>query len=208
MNLWAILPVKKLAETKSRLSGILSPEERAQLTQTLLVRTLGLLQMVTAVNQTIVVSRDPIVAKMAAAAYGQVATEPAGSGLNGAVTIGAALAAENDATHLLVLPADLPFLSQDELELLIDRVKTAVSPNTLFICSDQKQQGTNALVLPAGRGFRFYYGRNSYHHHQAEAIRLGWTCQAIHLPSIQFDLDIEQDYNRYANQMIVQGKCP
>jgi 2-phospho-L-lactate guanylyltransferase len=203
MNLWAILPVKSLAETKSRLSGVLSPNERAELTITLLSRTLGLLQMVTAVRKTIVVSRDPVIAEMAAAAHCQTVAEPMGSGLNGAVTLGATAAADNGATHLLVLPSDLPFLRQDELELVLG---TAVSPHTLLICSDQKRQGTNALVLPAGSGFRFAYGRYSYQRHQAEAARLGWACQTRHLPSIAFDLDSEADYNRYTNEIMIQGQ--
>jgi len=221
MNLWTILPVKSLQETKSRLSGILSPVERAQLTQTILSQTLALLHMVTAVQQTIVVSRDPIVANMATAAHCRTIAEPAGSGLNGAVTLGATLATDNGASHLLILPADLPFLSKDELELLLCAAETAptsptgnsrtrgqaVSPHTLFLCSDQKQQGTNALVLPAGSEFRFGYGRYSYQRHQAEATRLGWVCQTLYLPSIAFDLDSEEDYNRYTNETAIQGKA-
>lgn len=178
-----------------------------------------LLQMVTAVHQTVVVSRDPIVAEMAAAAHCQTVAEPAGSDLNSAVTLGAAFAADNGATHLLILPADLPFLRQDELQLLLSRVETAstsptensrtrgqaVSSDTLFLCSDQQRKGTNALVLPAGSGFRFGYGRNSAQHHQAEATRLGWACQMLHLSSIAFDLDSEADYNRYTNEVAVQG---
>ncbi len=211
MNIHAIVPVKSLQETKSRLGGVLSLGERAQLTQTLLRRTLDLLQGITAVKQTIVVSRDPIVAEIAAVYQCRTVAEPSGSGLNGAVTVGAALATVGGASHLLVLPVDLPFLSRMELNCLLDGVKTAcscegmgaVSANTFFICSDQKQQGTNALVLPAGSGFQFGYGRNSYHHHQREAIRLGWSCQTIQLPSIQFDLDTEQDYNHYTNKMMV-----
>lgn len=214
MNLWVIVPVKSLQETKSRLSRILLPGERAQLTQAILARTLTLLQTMTAVCQILVVSRDSTVANLATHAGCHTIAEPVGSGLNGAVTIGAAFAASKDASHLLILPADLPFLSRDDLDLLLYQLETAptssrgqaVSPNTLILCSDQKKEGTNALLLPAGSRFRFHYGRYSYQHHQAEAARLGWDCQLLHLPTVQFDLDSEADYNRYTKKLIARGK--
>lgn len=214
MNLWVIVPVKSLQETKSRLSRILLPGERAELTQTILARTLKLLHTMTAVCQILVVSRDPTVAAIAIHAGCQTIAEPIGSGLNGAVTIGATFAARENASHLLILPADLPFLSRDDLDLLLHQLETTSassrgrieSPKTLIVCSDQKKEGTNALILPAGSGFRFHYGRYSYQHHQAEAARLGWDCQSLHLPTVQFDLDSEEDYNRYTNKMIARGK--
>jgi len=39
--MWAIVPVKELANSKSRLAAVLSAEERAALTRRLLRRTLG-----------------------------------------------------------------------------------------------------------------------------------------------------------------------
>lgn len=197
MNLWVILPVKSLRQTKSRLGQILSLPERAQLTQSLLERTLHLLQSIPAIHKTVVVSRDPVVREMAARYQSLTASEPAGSGLNGAAATGAALAAASGASHLLFLPSDLPFLSQGELTLLLAKAETAVSQPTLFLCSDQKQQGTNAMILPTSVPFRFQYGRNSFHLHQQEAARLGLTCQIMELPSFQFDLDTEQDYMFY-----------
>jgi 2-phospho-L-lactate guanylyltransferase len=200
MNLWVVVPVKLLQKTKSRLGGILSPGERAQLTQVLLERTLGLLQTVPRITETAVISQDPIVATMAATFGCQWTAEPAGSGLNAAVAIGTTLAAQNGATHCLVLPSDLPFLAASELAELIGLAETAVLHPTLILCSDQQQQGTNGMILPTGVGFRFRYGRNSFYHHQQEAARLGLACQVVQLPSLQFDLDTEQDYALYTKK--------
>ena len=197
MNLWVILPVKSLQQTKSRLGHILSSAERAQLTQTLLIRTLHILNNTPTITEIVVVSQDPIVAKIAAQHDSRCVAEPPGGGLNGAVTTGAGLATTNGASQLLILPADLPFLSQFELDMLLTEAETAVAPPTLFLCSDEKLEGTNALILPAGVPFRFQYGRNSFHQHQQEAARLGLTCQIMQLPSLQFDLDTAQDYDFY-----------
>lgn len=197
MNLWTILPVKSLQETKSRLSGILSLAERAELTKELLRRTLSLLPSVPLIAGTAVITQDPIVAKMATTFGCRWLAEPPGSGLNGAVTTGLALAAQNGATHCLILPSDLPFLVKEELAELVKLAQTAVSQPTLFICSDRQQQGTNGMILPTGFAFRFQYGRYSFRRHQQEAARLGLACQIVHLPSLQFDLDTAQDYEFY-----------
>ncbi len=200
MILWTIIPVKSLEITKSRLSAVLSLQERAELTQTLLVRTLCLLHTVPSITETAVITQDPIVANMAATFGCRWAAEPAGSGLNGAVTTGTALAAEKGATHCLVLPSDLPFLDALEVRKLVRLAETAVSQPTLILCSDRQQQGTNGMILPTGLGFRFWYGRNSFYHHQQEAARLGLACHITQLPGLQFDLDTEQDYNHYAKK--------
>ena len=197
MNLWTILPVKSLAETKSRLSAVLSPDERAELTLHLLERTLGLLALVPRLGETAVITQDPLVAQLATRFGCRTLEEPPGSGLNGAVTAGVALATKHGASHCLILPSDLPFLQADELAELVGLMETAVPHPTVILCSDRQQQGTNALVVPTGAGFCFRYGRNSFHHHQQEATRLGLPCQIVHLPGLQFDLDTEEDFSLY-----------
>lgn len=200
MKLWTILPVKSLQQTKSRLAARLSPDERAKLTLQLLERTLHLLQTVPQIRETAVITHDPIVAKMAASFGCRWAAEPFASGLNGAVNTGMALAAGSGASHCLILPSDLPFLKASELVELVGMAETAVSHPTLFLCSDRQQQGTNAMVLPTGLGFRFRYGRNSFYHHQRVAARLRLDCHIIQFPGLQFDLDTAQDYDFYAKK--------
>lgn len=203
MNLWTILPVKSLARTKSRLSGVLSPEERAALTLHLLERTLELLPSVPGLGETAVITPDPLVTKMAASFGCRTLVEPPGSGLNGAVTAGVVLAAQHGASHCLVLPSDLPFLAREELVELVGLVATAVPHPTVILCSDRQQQGTNALIVPTGLGFCFGYGRHSFHHHYQEAARLGLACHLVALPGLQFDLDTGDDYAFYA-----KNHCP
>lgn len=200
MNLWTVLPVKSLQETKSRLGRVLSLDERGQLTQRLLVRTLALLQTTPYICETAVISRDANVQAIATQFGCRSAAEEAGSGLNGAAAAGVALAAANGATHCLVLPSDLPFLRESELLELVYLAQTAVHHPTLILCSDRQQQGTNAMILPVNLAFRFQYGRNSFQLHQQEASRLNLICQIAQFPGLQFDLDTEQDYDFYTKQ--------
>lgn len=197
MNLWTIIPVKSLHQTKSRLGAVLSPDERAALTLHLLARTLSLLPSVALIRETAVITQDPLITKTAAQFGCRTLAEPPGSGLNGAVAVGTALAAQNGANHCLILPSDLPFLQANELVEMVGWVETAVSQSTIILCGDRQQTGTNGLIVPTGLGFQFGYGRNSFQFHQQEAKRLNLLCEAIFLPSLQFDLDTEQDYAFY-----------
>ncbi len=58
MSLWAIVPVKPLRRGKSRLSEILSEDERANLNHQLFVHTIEILKKVDAITDILVVSRD------------------------------------------------------------------------------------------------------------------------------------------------------
>ena len=197
MNLWTILPVKMLHRAKSRLAGVLSPDERAALTLHLLERTLGLLPLVPGLGETAVITQDPVVSQLATQFGCQTLAELPGSGLNGAVSAGVALAAQNGASHCLILPSDLPFLQANELAELVGLAETAVSQPTVILCGDRQQQGTNALIVPTEVGFCFGYGRNSFQYHQHEATRLKLPCNIANLPTLQFDLDTEQDWALY-----------
>jgi len=65
MTLWAILPVKPLRSGKSRLSKVLSEEERAALNQNLLQNSLKVLASLELIDTILVVSRDPAVLTIA-----------------------------------------------------------------------------------------------------------------------------------------------
>ena len=58
MSLWAIVPVKALHESKSRLSEVLTKEQRAELTREMLLNTLHELAEVPEIERTLVVSAD------------------------------------------------------------------------------------------------------------------------------------------------------
>jgi 2-phospho-L-lactate guanylyltransferase (CobY/MobA/RfbA family) len=57
MPIWAIVPVKPFLRSKSRLAGVLTPEERAGLSREFLGHALGVLRQVPAIRQTLVIRR-------------------------------------------------------------------------------------------------------------------------------------------------------
>ncbi|MCA9969541.1 MAG: 2-phospho-L-lactate guanylyltransferase [Anaerolineales bacterium] len=195
--LWAVIPVKPLHSSKSRLAHLLSPTARADLIHRFLQHTLALLTALPDVAGVLVVSRDPAVLALAAAHGAVACPEPAPHGLNTAVSHAVQSATRAGAARVLVLPADLPFVQPDDLTRLL---AAAAAPPAVVICPDRHEQGTNALLLAPPAGFRFQYGPGSFRQHLAEAARLSAATAVVHIPGLQFDLDTEADWHVYLSQ--------
>ena len=82
MSLWVIIPVKPLRRSKSRLSTILTEEERALLNFKMLENTLSLLKDIPAVNEILVISKDPGVLALARTFNAKTLQEDGEPGLN------------------------------------------------------------------------------------------------------------------------------
>jgi 2-phospho-L-lactate guanylyltransferase len=206
MNVWAIVPVKPFRDSKSRLAHILSADQRSELTGTMLRHTLDILASMPAISRTLVISRDPGVLKLARQHGAMTYEESDKQDLNMALTRAAHITSAQKADCALILPADLPFLAVEDVAGVLE----AASPEScnggngylsrrrgMAICSDQENDGTNALLVCPPTGFNFQYGPGSFQHHLAEAERLGIAQCVVDAPGIQFDLDTEQDYHDY-----------
>ncbi len=207
MNIWAIIPVKPLHDSKSRLVNVLTPEERAALTLQILGDTLEVLAEVPAINRTLVVSRDPKVLKVARNRGASTYNETDKQGLNSALTRASHIAAAKNADCILILPADLPYVTAEDVELIVgndsgdaagrDESNRGIVPGSFAICSDHGCDGSNALLVCPPTGFTFQYGSNSFSLHLEEASRLGMSKRVVEAPGIKFDIDTEEDWIAY-----------
>jgi len=198
---WAIVPVKSLTSGKSRLASVLTEAQRAELITRLLVRTTRQLQATPAVDEIVVVSHDERLQVLAATGLAVwTAAEPAGAGLNAAVDVGYALARAQGAGQVLVLPADLPFVDEYDIqEMLRPAGLNGGYPLKIAICSDESQQGTNALCFagPLPAHFDFQFGPESFSRHLAAARALPASVQIVTTPGLRFDLDTAADWGQY-----------
>jgi 2-phospho-L-lactate guanylyltransferase len=64
------------------------------------------------------------------------------------------------------------------------------------VVTDHHRRGTNVLVVPTRRAFRFSYGPDSSQRHQREALRLGLTCEMITDSPWRYDVDEPEDLDR------------
>jgi len=190
MTIWVIVPVKPLRLGKSRLSGVLSDDERAILNRTFLEQTLDTLRQTPEVSQTLVVSRDPAALAIARKYGARTVLEDGTPDLNSALTR-ATLLARNYATRgVFVLPADLPLLKKDDLLAFLASVHRAPC---VVISPDRRDNGTNALLMVPGGLIKYDFGPGSFARHCAEALEKGARLEVVRNPNITLDLDTPDD---------------
>ncbi len=190
MTIWAIVPVKPLRLGKSRLSGILTDDERAVLNRKFLEQTLDTLRKLPEVAQTLVVSRDPAALAIAREFGARTVLEDGNPNLNAALTR-ATLLARNYATRgVLVLPADLPLLTQEDLRALFARVRH--SP-CVVVSPDRHQDGTNALFMTPSGMIPYSFGPGSFYRHCEAAKKIGARLEILQNSHIGLDLDTPED---------------
>lgn len=190
MTIWAIVPVKPLRRGKSRLSGMLTEEERTVLNQELLERTLRTLSSIKVVDQVLVVSRDPHALTIARNHGALTVREDGQPHLNTALTR-ASIVAKVHATHgVLVLPADLPLMSSEDVLHLIDR---AVKPPVVVIAPDRHGKGTNALLMCPTGLIEYDFGDDSFQRHCERTKKSGARLEIVELASLGLDLDLPED---------------
>ncbi len=207
MDTWAIIPVKSLQASKKRLAHILTAAERADLIHHFLQHTLSILEQTTAVQQTLVISSDPLVLNLAWQYRAwtlaeKVSTAEPSQSLNAAISQATAWVTEQGATNILILPVDLPFMQIDDIERMVTAVQRTqqngwVQSAGVAICPDKAGQGTNALFISPPNNFRFCYGPGSFQKHLAEAAHHNLSVQIVTAPNLQFDLDTETDWHIY-----------
>jgi 2-phospho-L-lactate/phosphoenolpyruvate guanylyltransferase len=190
MALWAIVPVKPLRRGKSRLAGMLSEDERTTLNQDLLEHTLKVLTDLKELDQVLVVSRDPHALTIARNHGAKTVQEDGQPHLNTALARATVVAQVHSIRGILVLPADLPLLTPEDVIALIDR---AAKPPVVVIAPDRHGKGTNALLMvPAGQ-IEYDFGEDSFQRHCERAKKSGARLEIVELPSLGLDLDLPAD---------------
>ena len=198
MTLWAIVPVKPLRHGKSRLSGTLSEDERTQLNESLLEHTLETLANLKELEQVLVVSRDPHALALARKHGARTVREDGSPHLNTALTRATVVAKLHATRGVLILPADLPLLTRDDILALIER---AMNPPVVVIAPDRHEKGTNALLMSPAGLIEYDFGEGSYQRHCKRAKKAGARLEIVKLPSLGLDLDLPEDLELIREQL-------
>jgi 2-phospho-L-lactate/phosphoenolpyruvate guanylyltransferase len=190
MTLWAIVPVKPLRRGKSRLAGLLSESERADLNSRLLAHTLDTLTAIPEIENVLVISRDPAALALARDHGARTVQENGAPHLNVALTRATIIAKQYSTRGVLIIPADLPLITAEDVRLMLERVK---QPPVVVVAPDRHHQGTNALlVCPAGF-IEYDFGPGSFQRHCDRALQAGARLEIFELPSLALDVDLPED---------------
>jgi 2-phospho-L-lactate guanylyltransferase len=183
----ALVPVKALAASKSRLFPDLERAAVERLSIAMMTDVLTALQRVPRLARTAVVTPDGEVARAASAAGAEALLRP-DPGLNPAVENAGAELAPAAGDGLLVVLGDVAALAPEDLEILLDAVEApgvALAPSS--------DGGTSALlrvprdVIPA----RFGPDSAKRHREEAESARVAY--RHVALPSLAIDVDSGRD---------------
>lgn len=192
---WALVPIRGLETAKTRLGGGLDAEERRDLVVDLLRRTLAATRDARRIAGTIVVTMDPEAAGIARdhRAVGLVERAP---GLNGAISAARSVAFARGATAVLVLPADLPAVSADAVDTLIEAAtvtkRAEAAGGLVALVTDQHGSGTNALLISPPGLIDPQFGPASRDLHRTAAAAAGATFIELDGP-LALDVDTPDD---------------
>jgi 2-phospho-L-lactate guanylyltransferase len=191
VSVFAVVPVKDLWGTKSRLEPILDPGARAGLTLYMMGRVVSAISGA-GVENVCVVSPDRIVLAEATE-RGATPLLQESRGLNPALEEGRRWAMERGGSSLLVLPADLPLIDAEDVSVVLESVGGAPS---MAISPDGAHSGTNALLLRPPDVLPFVFGPGSYEAHLRAARERGLDIRVWERPHLAFDLDTAEDLAR------------
>lgn len=198
MTLWAIVPVKPLRVGKSRLSGVLNQDERADLNRRLLDHTLATLTAIPEIEQVLVISRDPAVLALAREHGARTVQENGAPKLNVALTRATIVVKNYNIRGVLVIPADLPLLTPQDVQAMLEK---ASDPPVVVVVPDRHRQGTNALlVCPVGL-IQYDFGPDSFKRHCQRAMQAGARLEIIDLPSLALDMDLPEDLDKVSETL-------
>jgi 2-phospho-L-lactate/phosphoenolpyruvate guanylyltransferase len=188
MNRWLLAPVKPFAEAKSRLASVLTPAERALVMRSLLDRTLALAAESGLFTCLLVISRDPLVLE-AARHCGACVLPEAGEDLNSALVQGRGYAQAAGVQGLVILPADLPWITVADLAAVCSLGERGDG----VVVGPSQHGGTNALHLRLPSELPFCFGADSFARHLAAAAAADLTPAIYDSPTLRFDLDTPAD---------------
>ena len=168
----AIIPVSTLDGAKTRLGEALDAEERRDLVDGFLARTVVAALAVDRLDDVLVVSPDREVLRRAAD-LGARTLRQRSRGLNSGLREARADVVAGGAEAILVLPIDLPFVTAETVGVVVERLAQPKPTPAVVVVTDRHGTGTNVLGLRPPTAIEFAFGRDSRRVHRTAAETAG-----------------------------------
>jgi len=188
----ALVPIKKLAQAKTRLTPILRTSECAALAESMLRDVLTALTSTPQINQVVLFSNDNKVAKIAQEFACRVLREEPVTNLCDGLNRAAVQLGSEGVENLFIVHGDLPMIKNTDIEVLLDGYQEG-----LVICPASIDGGTNALVINPADALPFQFGVDSAQKHREAASGLNIKTRQIHILAFSHDIDTPDDLRRF-----------
>ena len=184
MDAHVLVPVKRLDEAKTRLADVLSPAERAELTQELLAHVLATVSAAEVGPVTVVSSEEAL------SLDGFDRFDDEGLAWNDAL---AAAMGGVDEPVVAVIAADLPLLAPEEVRCLV-----TATPERGLAIARARDGGTNAVAMrPPGLLATQFGEPQSAALHERSTWAAGADAHVLDLPGLAFDVDTPADLSEW-----------
>lgn len=194
---WCVIPVKTLARAKQRLAPALSPSERAELVKVMATDVIRAARSTVELAGVAVVTPDAQVAAIARDEGAHVIAEPAGSGLNEALSFATRELIRLGATSIVILSADVPQVMPADIAGMI---RGHGKGRFVAIARAESDGGSNALACTPPDVIPFCFGEESFHAH-CHAARAGFIEPAVQIGSrLAHDIDRPADLEAFLRQ--------
>ena len=188
-DVWAVVLVKPFRLAKQRLASVLDAGERTELARVMLEDVLTAVGACTRLAGVIVVTADRAAAAVARRHEAIVLMETEATGMNAAVTRVINYLTGSSKAGIVVVPADLPLVSPEDLDAMIDLIQRA--PAIALVRSNDG--GTNLLACRPANVIEPSFGPASFTAHCAAAVRKTITPTVSFAPHLSLDIDRSDD---------------
>jgi 2-phospho-L-lactate guanylyltransferase len=190
MKTFAIVPVKRFGQGKTRLADALPARSRVALMQAMVTDVLIALRRSELVDAVIVVTGEPIAEQIAINYNAEALMDPRDLGHSEAAALGISVAQSRGAERVILLPADVPTIDPAEIDGLLT---TAPEGREVIIVPDRHGAGTNALILTPPDVMETSFGDGSRARHAAAAEAAGAAVYEAEPATIVLDVDTGDD---------------
>jgi 2-phospho-L-lactate guanylyltransferase len=187
-HVWALVPVKPLAQAKSRLAPLLSQCERAALARCMMRDVLAALRSTQAFAGIALLTADRTIAAETAEFACRVLTDDTRQDLSVNLDVAAGRLAAKGAETVVIVPADLPCLSGEDVSALLGAHAHGVT-----VVPAAMDGGTNGLAMTPPDAGQCHFGPDSARRHLAAARLRGFAAALLPLPGFARDMDTVDD---------------
>ena len=186
MSAFAVVPVKSLSKSKTRLSNVFTIQERPLFTLAMLEDVLNALES-SKIDKTVVVGSD-LTVEAFLKDFGITFLRETRGGLNRAVNQATSWCLRREAKSVLALPADVPLITSRDIDELVN---LALADSVVI--SPSRNGGTNALLQKPPGIVSPCFGPDSFRKHISKARAKHVRTKIYVSANIMLDIDCEAD---------------
>ena len=188
-EIWAVVPVKQLALSKTRLGEVLDADERRDFSIAMVLDVLTVLKM-SPLDGVLVVSADAVIVELVTSLGIEVLILKEDKGICDGLEKAAAKLKQSGVGTMAIVPGDVPDICTQDIECLINSHGGA---RAVTLVEAVRDGGTNALVCSPPDAIPFLFGRQSGVQHKRVALEAGVTPMVLTIAGFARDIDTPDD---------------